>query len=260
MIPLKKYRRFLKFYSILIICSFVSLYLIVNNNILHLNESLSIENQLIYQEIHNKIINKNSQTRVVFYRESRVAGYGNNLYSLMTAFLVATITESALLIDWPQIKNYIKEPFKMSFHKFNDSSPLDFNQKQPRIYTINTSSINSWNYNKQLIGDEIKIVGNYSRYYVSDIIPYFFDLLQNRAYAEKLVRYGYVSNRTVSRAFELLSDQDSLHSHRIDFIFFIGFEFAGRFLNSHWIPRSDLAVKIDTFVGKNFRKAFVIGM
>lgn len=48
---------------------------------------------------------------------------------------------------------------------------------------------------------------------------------QNQAFAEKLVRYGYVRNKTVSRAFDLLNDEESLDSQKIDFIFFIGFEF-----------------------------------
>jgi hypothetical protein len=177
----------------------------------------------------------------------------------MTAFMVAIVTESALLIDWPEIKNYIKEPFKLSFHKFNDSSPLDFNVKHPGIYRINTESINSWNYEKRLIGDKIRIPGNITRFYVSDIISYFFDLCQNRAFTEKLVRYGYVRNRTASRAFDLLNDDESLDSQKIDFIFFIGFEFAGSFLNRHWVPNESLTRKLNTFVDRNFKESFIIG-
>lgn len=229
--------------------------------ILNYKFEFKIKNQsLNFDQIHNRIVsNKSSKIRVVFYSDPKNGGYGNKLYSLITAFLIALVTESALLIDWPEIGNYIKEPFTMSFHRFNDSTYLDFNQKHPSIYTINTKSVNSWNFNKRVISEPIENLENFSRYFVSDIIPYFFDLCQNRQYAEKLVRYGYVRNSAIYRAFGLLNDQDLLESQKTDLMLLIGFEFAGNFLNKHWVPKKDLEIKINRIIKTDFKNSFVIG-
>ena len=250
-----KNRNLFKICFLLILASF-SVF-ILNNKF-----EFEIKNpSLNYNEIHNRIVSNNiTKIRVVFYSDPKNGGYGNKLYSLITAFLIALVTESALLIDWPEIEKYIKEPFNMSFHQFNDSTPLDFNQKHPSIYTINTKSVNSWNFNKKVISSEpIENLENFSRYFVSDIIPYFFDLCQNRQYAEKLVRYGYVRNSTIYRAFDLLNDQDLLDSQKADLMFLIGFEFAGNFLNKHWIPNNDLSKKINRIIKTEFKNSFVIG-
>lgn len=230
--------------------------------ILNYKFEYKIKNQsLNYDEIHNRIVSNktSSKIRVVFYSDPKNGGYGNKLYSLITAFLIALVTESALLIDWPEIEKHIKEPFTMSFHRFKDSTPLDFNQKHPSIYTINTKSVNSWNFNKKVISEPIENLEDFSRYFVSDIIPYFFDLCQNRKYADKLVRYGYVRNSVIYRGFDLLNDQDLLESQKTDLMLLIGFEFAGNFLNKHWIPNNDLSKKINRIIKTDFKNSFVIG-
>jgi len=206
------------------------------------------------------VFNKHDTIKVVFYEVKKV-GYGNKLYSMLTSFMVAVVTESALLIDWPTIDKYIEEPFNLAFHKFNDKSPLDRSYQSIPIYSINSATINSWNYTKTILTNtnSIQIPENYTRYYVSDMIAYFFDLCHKRAYAEKLVRYGYVQEKTVRQAFELLEDKSARESQKIENLNLIGFEFAGNVLNKHWKPKYFLYKKMTNFLNKHFQNSFIIG-
>lgn len=78
------------------------------------------------------------------------AGYGNRMYSMLSAFLIAVVTESALLIKWPPIDKYIDCPLVDTFRVFNDSSFLDYNQKVPNRCYVNTVTPNAWLYKKNL--------------------------------------------------------------------------------------------------------------
>ena len=102
-----------------------------------------------FLKIHEKIVLNRTENNVVFYRVSG-AGYGNRIYNMLSAFLAAIISDSAILIDWPSIDNYIECPLVNVFTKFTDSSFLDLNQKSPQICTITTLTKNTWSFNKHL--------------------------------------------------------------------------------------------------------------
>jgi hypothetical protein len=70
---------------------------------------------------------------------------------MLTAFLVALVTESALLIDWPLIENFIETPLSNAFVKFNNTGFFDFNQKNPEIYRIKSFSPNPWSPKKRIL-------------------------------------------------------------------------------------------------------------
>lgn len=107
----------------------------------------NIEN-LKFAKIHRNILSNRNEKRIVFYQIIGV-GYGNRVYSMLSAFLVAVITDSALLINWPQIDSYIQSPLVDVFKRFNDLSFLDFNQKSPEICNIKTKTSNTWSSDKQ---------------------------------------------------------------------------------------------------------------
>lgn len=101
-----------------------------------------------YVNIHEKIVFNWTEEKVVFYKVTDV-GYGNRIYSMLSAFLAAVISNSALLIDWPSIDNYIDSPLVDVFSMYTDNSFLDFEQKSPKICKINTSTRNTWSFKKQ---------------------------------------------------------------------------------------------------------------
>jgi hypothetical protein len=59
-------------------------------------------------------------------------GYGNKMYSLISGFTVALVTNSALIVNWAEIGKYIQEPLYKCFQpKTNLKSELDYgNPKQ----------------------------------------------------------------------------------------------------------------------------------
>ena len=89
------------------------------------------------------------QSKVVFYKTGEF-GYGNRVYSMMSAFMIAVLTDSALLVKWPLIDSYIDFSLPNVFSTFQDRSFLDFKQKSPKICHMNTGSPNTWNQEKQL--------------------------------------------------------------------------------------------------------------
>lgn len=103
-----------------------------------------------YWQLHNSIVKNRSQQRVVFYEAQLAYGYGNRIYSLLSAFMVAVLSDSALLIKWPFIDQFIDCPLDDTFKNFTDSSFLDFSKKQPTICNINTRTQHTWNQTKLL--------------------------------------------------------------------------------------------------------------
>ena len=127
----------------------ISSYILINNdNTTEKKIDLNLKSNM-FLNIHKNIVIKRIRQKVVFYKIQPV-GYGNRIYSMLSAFLTAIISDSAFLIDWPFIDNYINCTLFNVFTKFNDKSFLDFNQKKSKICRIKTKSINTWSKNKQL--------------------------------------------------------------------------------------------------------------
>lgn len=121
----------------------------------HDNEFLTEETSNItsnsFLSLHNSIVRHRNRHRVVFYEVQLRHGYGNRIYSMLSAFMVSVLTDSALLIKWPSIDFFIDFILKDAFKNFSDSSFLDFNQKNPRICFVPTDTLNTWKQAKQLI-------------------------------------------------------------------------------------------------------------
>lgn len=107
---------------------------------------------------------------------------------------------------------------------------------------------------------ELRIPDNCTRYYISDITPYFFDLAANIKYAEKLVLHKFVRNITVEKARKILNDQNYNENKKLESLFQIGFEFAGHVLNNYWFLKPNIELKVKNFIKKNFLGNFIIGM
>ena len=203
----------------------------------HLKDDLkSINDSFIdYERIHNDIVfNRSSNRRVLFYKSSQV-GYGNNIYSMLSAFMIAVLTESALLIDWPEIDKYIEPPFNLSFSRFHDSSELDLSQKSPPIFVVHPETENSFRREKRLLIDISLPSSYYSRLYLSHYTAYFFDICLNPAHGVKLAKLGLVRKDTVIRALESLQDLNVIESQKIEYLMLIGFEFAGSYKTYYYL-------------------------
>ena len=96
----------------------------------------------IYLELHNRIISGNGEKKVVFYKFYQ-SGYGNSMYSLLSALMIAVLTDSAFLINWQQIEPYIDCSLKNSFNSYENET--SFLNRKYKIYDI--CRLYTWTYN-----------------------------------------------------------------------------------------------------------------
>lgn len=118
----------------------------------HVTTEFKDYRKLQRQIVSDQQINTSSSSlppSVVFYR-SRHVGYGNRIYSMLSAFMSAVLTDSALVIKWPQIDSYIDCSLPHVFSPFYGQGLLDFNQKSPPICRIKTRTLNTWSYYKRI--------------------------------------------------------------------------------------------------------------
>lgn len=215
----------------------------------------------VFHTIQERNLNMSHSPRVVFCRADSW-GYGNRVYVFLSSFSIALLTESALIIRWPNIKDYIEEPFMMAFDDgFTRESPFNYEHNSSSILVLKAFTNNTWIKNKTVLAnlDSMRIPLNYTRYTLAYINAYFFDLFQIREYADKLVKYGYVRAKTVRRAFEQLEDKSVAEPEKLESLNMIGYEFAGNALNRHWNLKIHLLNKINSIVEKHFKDSFVIG-
>lgn len=87
---------------------------------------------------------------------------------------------------------------------------------------------------------------------------YFFDLATKQEHAQKLVRAGFVKQSTVDKAFNL--SKNYTENQKIEYLYMIGFEFAGHVLNHYWNLKPYLNNKAAKLVRTKFGTNFVIGI
>jgi hypothetical protein len=251
----------LAFVSSLILTSAFFFYIHMNTALLpKANQSANKVNQQEFYLVNNrKNFHKSEKVNVVFWNVKPEAGYGNRIYSVLSAFLVAMLTNSFLLIHWKEIEKYVESPFNMTFANFTDNSDLDANKKEPPIFALNVNTANTWKANKTLLLNAT-IPINHSRYSVFGDSAYFFDLCSNPLYFEKLSEHKMVKKETIKRALLTLSDASISKNEKLENLFQIGFEYAGSVLNKHWRLKRNLTDRIERFAERNFRNKFVIGL
>lgn len=216
-----------------------------------------------FSTIHKQNILK-KDSRVVFCQPKH--GYGNQIYSMLTSFLIAFLTDSALLFKWPYIHNYISTPLYLAFRQFDDMSSLDFKQKSPKICPIKSHTVNTWNYLKKPFID-VKIINTTSnnnnfcsRYFEQDSTAYFFDLAANPEHMVKLAANKFVRRETVERALRCVRKNEVNEAEKVNSLFMVGFEYAGNVLKHYWRLNENWQRKVDMYYENEFRDFYVIGM
>lgn len=105
------------------------------------------------------------------------------------------------------------------------------------------------------------VIQNCSRYYISFYTAFFFEYGADLKHAKKLVDYGFVRSATVQKAARALNDSTIPVNHKLEYLFMIGFEFAGHVLNNYWLLKPNLTKKIDDLAHRtNFNSYYMIGL
>jgi len=142
--------------------------------------------------------NKNVTKKIIVIKN--VAGYGNQLYSIVTSFVIAILSERRLKIKWDEIRPYIEEPFENTF--------INMNLIQPELFSMTNS--NSWNKVKNIENSmKTDISSNKDTLYYKDIIPAFFEICSNPTYYSKLASLGLVKKTTIDNVLKLISNKSN---------------------------------------------------
>ena len=177
--------------------------------------------------------------------------------------MIAVLTNSAVVIRWPQIANYIEEPLDSAFASFAADSEFNSDYQRDKLYV--TSAQQSWLKSKSLS----KLVRTFvpltkRRIYDDKQSAYFFEICSNPLYYAKLQKYGLVSKRTVDNAIVKLYDDNACKScsddDKLNSVLEVGYEVGGNLLNRLWIPKKPLHDRIEYYFNSEFKSYFVIGI
>ena len=190
-------------------------------------------------------------------------GWGNRLYSIMSSYAIALLTDSALFVSMKDHVSYIKEPFYKAF--FDWPTDSDYNVWHDQAHMQYISFGYGWHvYRKalDLAKSEIRIDPAIKRTYYWGLEAEFFTLLCNIKYHEKLYSLGLVSRESVDDAREKMSDTTNAkytNDEQLNAALQVGYEFAGNVLNLHWEPYDKYMDYANEYWEKYFKNNYVIG-
>ena len=198
--------------------------------------------------------------RVTFSRVENV-GYGNKLYTLLSALTIAILSDSAMLAEWPQVDKYVEEPLDAFFTSFSGPTDLNTNHSPSTVY--HPSARQPWSKRKDLRQlTKTFLPLDERRFRFDSYNAYFVELCSNPVYYSKLQHYGLVSKATVEGALTSLYDprRSYAEDERVDSVLQIGFEVGGNLLNRLWVPKRILRDRIEHYWTSGLKGYYVIGI
>ena len=188
-------------------------------------------------------------------------GYGNRMYSVLTSFVIAILTDRALVINWPSIYPFVKEPFYKAFAHF-DASTSQFSAayKPGELFNLSWSH-NNWKIKKKLstlIATQVPVDKRRILYF--HIEAEFFSMCSNPMYFEKLFMYGLVERQTIEAASAILADNNADESAKVEKVLRVGFEVGGNLLRNYWLYQDNVTSLVKHYYDTHFHGSYVIGM
>ena len=211
-----------------------------------------------YYETHKRISQMNVSLRKISFNECVQAGYGNRLYSVLSSFLIALLTNSSLVIKWKEIESYVDLPIRVFDNNITRDEGLSKEEFAKKFYHANPAQ--SWSRTKNIEAlMKTNVPETPLRYLYHEIGPYFMEICSNPIYFSKFTYYNLVNNETINLALEVISNKKSTHIDRQEKIFKVGFEVGGNLLNRFWRPIKSIMNDVKRFKEKYFQNYFVIG-
>ena len=222
-------------------------------SLLGLNQSFSNDNDRLteYYETHKRISQMNVSLRKISFNECVQAGYGNRLYSVLSSFLIALLTNSSLVIKWKEIEPYVDLPIRVFDSNITRDVGLSKEEFEKRFYHANPAQ--SWSRTKNIEAlMKTNVPETPLRYLYHEIGPYFMEICSNPIYFSKFIYYNLVNNETINLALEVISNKTSTHIDKQEKIFKVGFEVGGTLLNRFWRPIKSIMNDVKRFKEKYF--------
>jgi hypothetical protein len=175
---------------------------------------------------------------------------------------MALVTNSAVIVHWPDIDKYIQEPMRGCFQTnttINNELSLLYKANETRRFPH--MSPNSFNVNKKLETIWRYEPNGQTRMDFSIIGPLFYDLGCDTRFYSTFRDYGLVRENTLQQAFTVLNSSKIITTNEtLNAAYRVGFELAHSIITTLWRPNAYLMKQIDTYVEKHFKDNFVIGM
>ena len=170
----------------------------------------------------NLILSNSLKTKKIIFDQGRLESYGycNGVYSLLSAFTIAILSERQYLIYWPDVENYIQEPFPNTF--INKSTLHELRRNGTHWYRPCCYGWEKYKNMKLIITrkleQEEKQIINYS-----DIVAFFFEICSNPIYYDRLLSMGLVQAETVQKArLTIAKINETQNEHVVDSVYPIG--------------------------------------
>jgi hypothetical protein len=169
-------------------------------------------------------------------------GYGNKLYSLITSFLIAILSERAIIIRWDHIENFIQEPVYLAFKHFDYETIQRLDNSSSKVVYTPKALYPYKKFKDMDVLAKTKLPTEPAIVMYGLNEAYFFDICSNPIYFDKLLDYGLVGNETLARARDVTSNMSAFsNEQKMDRILMVGFEVGGNILKNFWNPKANLA-------------------
>jgi hypothetical protein len=215
---------------------------------------------------HEQIV-RTPEKRVKFcYVVPSENGYGNKLISVVNAFAVALLTNSAVIINMTEIHLYIREPLHQCFQESRlVNNELSYLYEPSSVYMmpVVTTKV-AYQAKKNLSQVYLSIPGGHDRYaFKGGGLSLYYELACNRNYFSTFLFYGLVKPGTIERARAVLDSPEfnkTSTDEMVNTMYRVGFELAHGILQVFWQPVISIQREVDDFVDRYFKGNFVIGM
>ena len=212
-------------------------------------------------KIHNRMLAVNNHLVKRVTLNQCFSGYGNRLNSFVSSLLIAILTDSQLMVKWPEVEQFVQLPIRV----FTDENiqSMVINDKQSSIYKIRPRQ--SWLKTKnisQLMTTNIPSF--YSKYAFTGNecgAAFFMELCSNPVYLSKLFYFKLLSQESFKSVLEVLFEGDELdENEKQERLFQVGFEVGGNLLNRVWLPNKQINQAKETYLNETFKSHIVIGI
>ena len=262
------------FYVLLVAILMIAMTTLLNNITLSTKAMLTVgvldeapiaRNLNGFKALQEKIMRGRMEAKVSFNSLS-FNGYGNRVYTFLTAFVIAILDDRALVFtNWSIIGFFVKEPAHAAFRDFaNKTSLFNVDYRSDEVATIPTWP-SAFTNDKDLdrVVETTVSSSNVSRVRLLRVDSQFFALCSNPIYYEKLYNYGLVKRATIDSAYAMADkskSKDASKDERLERVLHVGFEVAGNLLNKHWRMRRIIRKRVEHYMDNFFKGHFVIGL
>ena len=206
---------------------------------------------------HQKIVNGQLPLKLSINKLDS-NGYGNRVYSMLTSFVIAILTDSAFFVNnWDVIGKYIDEPANFTF-RYDQLDELRTSAAAFPETRIDPSQ--GWSITKDLdVITSYTLPSNVPIFTYEALNAHFMTICSNPDNYQKLYDVGLVDKDTIDTAVDKLGNPEYSKETKLNSVLEVGFEVGGNLLAKYWKPNAKLSALTKKY-DKMFDEYFMIGL